>query len=101
MLTRRLCVVDDDTFTWLAENNTELRARIRLDPQTRTVERGGLWYEESLPAESVLVGLVQVAGDRDDDPWGALDAITDGLLQFGGKASTGQGVARIRLHGGA
>lgn len=101
MLTRRLCVVDDDTFTWLAENNTELRARIRLNPETRTVERGGLWYEEALPAESVLAGLVQVVGDRDEAPWQALEDLSSGLLQFGGNASTGQGAARLRLHGGA
>jgi len=103
MLKRRLAVVDDDTFTAFAENHTEVRARIRLDPSTRTVARGGLWYEEALPAESVLAGLIQVVDNGKgvfDTAWKSLETITAELVQLGGNASTGQGVARVRLHGG-
>ena len=48
-------------MSFLLETAMEVQAHIRLDNDTKTVERGGLWYQESLPAESVLAGLVVAA----------------------------------------
>ncbi len=62
IFTRRFVAVDDDTMSFLMETATQLDARVRLSPETRTVAEGALWLEESLPAETVLVGLL--AADR-------------------------------------
>ncbi|MCB9797041.1 MAG: type III-B CRISPR module RAMP protein Cmr4 [Alphaproteobacteria bacterium] len=101
----RLCVVDDDSFTWFVRNATEVRARVRLDPDTGTVAPGGLWYEESLPTETVLAGLLRLEENgkvRDlDAAWGQLSRLVRAPLQVGGHASTGQGLARVLLHGEA
>ena len=100
----RLALVSDDVMSFLAETATDVRARIRLDPKTGTVARGALWYEEHLPAETVLWGVFAVAGSsKKDDPRTADDLARtvpdDELLQLGGNASVGSGLVRFLTEG--
>jgi CRISPR-associated protein Cmr4 len=75
-----------------------------MDSARRTVdkEHGALWYEESLPAETVLAGLVwcdHIPAARqftEDQMMGLVKAAT---LQIGGKATVGRG--QVRLVAGA
>jgi CRISPR-associated protein Cmr4 len=107
IFTKRFVLVDDDTMSFLSDNATQLDARVRLDSATRTVAKGALWLEESLPPESLLVGLL--AADRSRRNGIALgpDQVLDlalakaEVLQFGGKASVGRGRCRIVPIGGA
>ena len=100
----RLSLVSDDVMSFLAETATDVRARIRLDPNTGTVSRGALWYEEYLPTETVLWGVFAVArSNRDDDPRTADDLARtvpgDELLQLGGNAGIGSGLVRFLTEG--
>lgn len=105
-LSARLCIVHDNVLAFLLDTATEVRARIKLDAQTKTVDDkiGGLWYEEALPAESVLVALagatpVRVHGATLNAE--SIFALVEGLvarpLQLGGKATVGYGVCNLRL----
>lgn len=101
IFTKRFSIVDDDTMTFLWETATQLDARVRLDERTRTVAPGALWLEESLPPETLLIGLF--AADRSRRP--GVDLTPDQVLHFalpgeniqqlGGKATTGRGRCRI------
>jgi CRISPR-associated protein Cmr4 len=101
IFTKRFAIVDDDTMAFLWETATQVDARVRLDERTRTVAPGALWLEESLPPETLLIGLL--AADRSrrrnvnmtpDDVLGfALSG--EEVLQLGGKATTGRGRCRI------
>ncbi len=94
----RFIVVDDDTFSFLATTATEVQPHIRIEPDTKTVMPGALWYEESLPAESILAGIVWC-----DRVFGVSDVKREEVLglcknrtgqeavQIGGKASVGKG----------
>lgn len=101
----RICLIHDDIMSFLLETATEVNAHIRLDNDTKTVQKGALWYQESLPAESVLAGIV-VAADvkRNDkkaqDLLNHVNSLTNGLVQLGGKATTGQGSCFVRIAGG-
>ena len=107
----RFVILADDDFSFLANTSTEVRARIRINDDTGTVDDGALWYEENLPAESVLFGLIGVGVDRSTAkrPSSALCADfgkrmnngTGTTLQIGGKASVGRGLVRLMLTGGA
>ena len=105
MMRERLCVVDDDSFTWFVKNATEVRARVRINDDTGTVEPGGLWYEESLPPETVLAGVVGLGSNphvgAGAEVWSDLNKVVKDPMQVGGNASVGQGLVRVRLHGGA
>ncbi|MCX7111679.1 MAG: type III-B CRISPR module RAMP protein Cmr4 [Proteobacteria bacterium] len=98
----RFAIVDDAMFDFLAETATEIVTRIRIQENTRTVAQGGLWFEEHLPAESLLWGVAACDRSRYDkvESNGAdLLRLLHGekRLQVGGKASVGRGQARWLL----
>jgi CRISPR-associated protein Cmr4 len=101
IFSKRFVVVDDDTMSFVMETATQLDARVRLDPTTRTVAQGALWLEESLPPESLLVGLLAADRSRRNglamSPSEVLDfALGAGtVLQLGGKATVGRGRCRM------
>jgi CRISPR-associated protein Cmr4 len=105
MLNTRLCIVHDDVLSFLLTTATEVVARVRLQKDRKTVDTGALWYEEALPTESVLVGLA--LGQRitarnntalsEQEVMTELAAINDRFLQFGGKATIGRGLCRVRI----
>lgn len=101
LFTKRFLAVDDDTMSFLMETATQLDARVRLDGETRTVAEGALWLEESLPAESLLLGLLAADRSRRNGhamtPEEVLGLALPGeeVLQFGGKATVGRGRCRI------
>lgn len=83
---QRLGIVHDDVFTFLCEIALEVTAHNRLDPQTKTVVPGGLWYQEDIPSESVLTSFV--ASESND-----LTVLNERrFLQLGGKSTTGHGL---------
>lgn len=56
MLKKRFCIVSDDLLSFLLETATEVSARIVINDESKTAEN--LWYEETLPTETILSGLV-------------------------------------------
>lgn len=99
---RRFIVLPNDSFDYFCETGTEVAAHIAMDPTLKTVKQGGLWYEESLPAETVLAGLVwcdRVFGANGVTPQDVLAYARakseNGEIQVGGKASVGKGRVRF------
>jgi CRISPR-associated protein Cmr4 len=98
---KRFVVLPDSAFDFLCETGTEVHTRVRIDDELKTVAKSALWTEESLPAETILMGLIQcdrVFGRNGEDitPQGLLDrfAKTSLTLQIGGKATVGRGQVR-------
>lgn len=104
-LGKRLCVVHDDVMSYLVEHATDVVAHIALDANTKTVDAstGALWYEESLPTESILISLIASMGNGQIDPGSAIDMVERLIatpIQLGGGATVGQGRCRLRLGSG-
>ena len=64
------------------------------------MEDGALWYQECLPAESILVSVFQADDSRKKgDTLKAADVLQKALatprIQLGGKATTGLGVVQL------
>jgi CRISPR-associated protein Cmr4 len=105
----RICLVHDNMMSYLMETAVEVSARIRLDPETKTVAKGALWYEESLPCESILAGIA-VASDipalkerqkrTAEELLGKVAKLAQGLVQLGGKATVGHGSCAVQIVGG-
>jgi CRISPR-associated protein Cmr4 len=98
---KRFVVLPDSAFDFLCETGTEVHTRVRIDDETKTAADKALWTEESLPAETILMGLIQcerVFGKNGEDitPQGLLDRFTKAALtlQIGGKATIGRGQVR-------
>lgn len=78
-----------------------MQTRVKIDDETKTVADKALWTEESLPAETILAGIVQcdrIFGRHGEDitPTGLLDRYARSPLTFqiGGKATVGRGQVR-------
>ncbi|MFP2925020.1 type III-B CRISPR module RAMP protein Cmr4 [Pyxidicoccus sp. 3LG] len=108
LLVRRLVLVDDETMSFLWETATQVDTRVSIDPATGTAAQGQLWTEESLPAETLLVGVM--GATRANHPAKRLEAgevLAEALggdvsvVQLGGKATVGRGRCRLLAWPGA
>jgi len=98
--TARFGVVGDTTFSFLTETATEVTARIKLKEETKTVQRGALWYEEAIPAETIFSTPLLAAprnGTTATALFNLVGARLDNLVQIGGHAGVGRGLVRARL----
>lgn len=95
----RICVVHDDVMRFFLDTALEVTARIRLDEATKTVQKGALWYEEALPAETIMAGLMLISPvkAREEDVIKAVQQAVEKPLQIGGNATVGRGLCRLHL----
>ncbi len=108
---KRFAIADDNTLNFLCDTALPVEARIAIDQDTGTVKQGALWYEETVPPETLFFGVAGV--DRSFKSDVAKSAIElSGLLiahgngneiftQLGGKATTGRGFVSLRFVKGA
>lgn len=102
MLLERFCIVHDDVFNFMIDAATEITARIKLREDAKTVQDGGLWYEEALPTETILSGIVlaipiKASGIDAEGVFKVLSGLTGKMLQLGGKATVGRGLCRVLM----
>jgi len=96
MFIERFVLVSDEAFQYFVTMCCEVSPRIRIEQDRKTVENGALWYEEYLPPESILYGIVwcdkiHVPGSKLSER-DLLDKLNGELqLQIGGNASVGKG----------
>lgn len=104
-LVNHVVLVSDALLGVFARNATEIIARIRLHEEKKTVEKGGLWYEEALPAETLLYAPVLFDRARGSGARALSEAERLAVLrklvsvQLGGKASVGRGLCRLSWEG--
>lgn len=110
-LRSKLAIVSDQVFTYFVRHCTQVSARIALNERkTTTGDGGNLWYEETLPPETILYGLLVCSAPRiQRDGWkrgrsaGAVAECVAGLfaerpyIQIGGNETVGQGWCRVNL----
>jgi CRISPR-associated protein Cmr4 len=105
---RQFTVVADDAFRHLAEHATPVTAHVRLN-ENKTVARGALWYEETLPPETLLYAAVNAVDARTAGfelaASSILAQVREGLfganpyLQLGGNETVGMGWCRVAMLG--
>ncbi len=103
-LKAQFTVVHDDMFAHLARYATPVNAHVRIDNATKTVQTGALWYEETLPPDTLLyVALAAQRSRVKDENQSAeqiLAHITEDLfarpyLQLGGNETVGMGWCKV------
>lgn len=110
---QRFAIVDDNVLNFLCDTALPVDAHIRIDEETGTVARGALWYEETVPPESMFLSLVGMDSAFKEGVKKTAEELADVLLQpgqverevftqMGGKATTGKGFVSVRMsRGGA
>ena len=112
----RLAVVHDENFQHFVTTCTEVVARIKVDPASRTVDGGALFNQENVPCEALFYSVLTVLPPRRDTgekaPPAALAAanaklcelLPEGtdpdkqppILQIGGDETTGHGLCETK-----
>ncbi len=102
-------VLSNDDFRDFVMLSTEVIARTKIDDKTGTVEKGGLWYEEYLPSDSILYSLALATPvfNKDGealfpDAGKVMTFFEKGLpsvIQIGGNATLGKGLVHTRIGG--
>jgi len=101
-----LVVLSDDDFTHFVRNATEIVARIALDYERKTVKEGALFYQEFLPAETLMYSVLLANSSRNQkasmDAAQVLDKVRQCLedvrvLQIGGDETTGKGLCAVHV----
>jgi len=105
----RLVVVSNNLFSFLARSATPVTAHIAIESKPKTVKDGALWYEETLPPETLMYLPLMANSSRKKAEHGksALTAseiktaatetlfkngdIADPWLQVGGNETVGMG----------
>jgi CRISPR-associated protein Cmr4 len=107
-----IIILQDNAFRDFVKLSTEVQARIRIKSDTKTVDKGALFYEEALPSDSLLYSVVMThdpACDSDKRPDGLktsidvmnyLNEINTQRLQFGGDATIGKGIVNVNFLNG-
>jgi CRISPR-associated protein Cmr4 len=60
----KLVIVNDNVFKAFVTMTTEIVARTKIDARSGTVAQGGLWYEEYLPADTLLYSTIAIGKPR-------------------------------------
>ena len=97
---QHLVILSDRDLTWFARYALSVMARNALDEQ-KIVIPGALWYEETLPAETVMYILLGQRGNAGGfaDVVGSLGAAR--YIQMGGNETVGQGWFAMKEFGGS
>lgn len=106
-LEQQLAIVNNDLFAHIAQFATPVTPHIAIDNATKTVksENGSLWYEETLPPDTVLYLSLAASSSRRKNAEIAASQIMEHTLslfpaerpylQLGGNETTGMGWCRV------
>ena len=100
-LANQVVVLADDDFAWFCRYALAIQARNVLEDGTKRSKN--LWYEESLPPDTVLYALVMFRDGGSANVVAGLFPDSDPYLQIGGNETVGHGwvAVQIRCEGGA
>lgn len=106
LLNQQLVIVSDGMFTHLAQYATPVNPHIAIEKESKTVKSGALWYEETLPAETILYVCLAADGSRRKDAKLNAQAMLKATLslfpaerpylQLGGNETVGMGWCRVQ-----
>ncbi len=88
-LPQQLAVLHDDDFAWFARYGLAIQARNVLESGTKKSKN--LWYEETLPPDTVMYALVAGRSNQSIDSLNVLFPEGGQYLQAGGNETVGQG----------
>lgn len=110
-LERDILIISDDDFRDFVEMSTEVITRTKIDNETGTVQKGGLFTEEYLPSDSLMYSMVMSAPifqkedkrndyllKTEDDVMSYFEqGLNDKVMQLGANATLGKGLLRTKL----
>ncbi|WP_292987739.1 type III-B CRISPR module RAMP protein Cmr4 [Nitrosomonas sp.] len=108
-LARQLVIVSDDMFSYLVQHATPVNAHIGIETETKTVKSGALWYEETLPPETLLYFTLSADKARQRESTLQAECMRANVialftgeqgpwLQLGGNETVGMGWCAVKIN---
>jgi CRISPR-associated protein Cmr4 len=97
----KLLLVSDEVFKYAVDSCTEIQTHIKIDSKTGTADGTALWYQELLPADSVLYSVVYYSRAVFDNSLqsetirGHVEDVINNFIQIGGDETLGRGICKI------
>lgn len=88
-LASQIAVLHDNDFAWFVRYGLSIQARNVLDDGTK--QSKNLWYEETLPSDTIMYAVIMGRSDQAIDTLTSLFPKSDPYLQTGGNETVGQG----------
>lgn len=107
-LKQQLVIVRNDDFAHLVRHATPVTPHIALESSTKSVKGGALWYEETLPPETLLYVCLAANSARQKDSKFSAEQVMDSVadlfknhpyLQVGGNETVGMGWCKVKIIG--
>lgn len=105
-LNAQLAVISDDMFAHLSTFATPVTPHIAIDNARKAVKAGALWYEETLPPETVMYLTLAANPSRRKDAVVSAESVLQSTLalfpaqrpylQLGGNETVGMGWCRVQ-----
>ncbi len=94
---KHIVIINDEDFKYLISYGTQVSARIVLEDNKTS---NNLWYEESLPIDTLFYSMIFVMkprnGDETLDIVSKLDSILNDYIQIGGNETVGMGWCAVK-----
>ena len=109
-INNKLVILSNNDFRDFVNHSTEVITRIKIKPETGTVEPGALFTEEYLPAETVMYSLVLTtpifnkekgrfaktnSQSEEEILMDFFEKNVPDVIQIGGNATIGKGIAKV------
>mgnify|MGYP001172748787 FL=1 len=113
----KLIILSNDDFKDFVTMSTEVITRIKINPDTGTVEKGALFTEEYLPSDTILYSLIMSSGlfineekakvkealekmniDEKDMVIDYIKEMMPNIIQLGGNMNLGKGLIRTNFY---
>jgi CRISPR-associated protein Cmr4 len=102
---KRFAIVDDNTLNFCCTTCLPVDARIAIDDETGTVKEGALWYEETVPPETLFAGVAGIDRSYCKEAYYSDEELKNFFtksqsidIQVGGKATTGKGFVSLKFN---
>ncbi len=107
-LKNNIVIISNDNFKEFVKYSTEIQTRIKINNETGTVDKGALFYEENIPAETIFYSSLLTSEphteskDASTADAASIKATLTGKLdntyvQVGGDATIGKGIIKVKM----
>ena len=105
-LRKQLLILNDDDFSYLVKHAMPVTPHIALNSESKSVKTGALWYEETLPPETLLYVCLAANDARKKEGKLLADAVLQTVvelfaakpyLQIGGNETVGMGWCKVKV----
>lgn len=100
----QLCIVSNDQFNHLSTIGTSVTPHISIENETKTAKAGALWYEETLPTDTLFYAILGIEDSHNQSTQLTANNILDEVnalftdspyIQVGGNETLGMGWMQI------